>query len=852
MGLTSFLSHGFSQSEGSKMFEKYQKGIKSIKKAGAAYKQAVSEGNPEKAMTIKSDITKLDKWLTQMKPQLESAEYDFSDKLYATLGDAKSGITFGGSRAIERSFAEDDAAKSLVDAEYNQNQRILGKGISGGLLGDTIPEELGSVVSIGKLAKGGKLLFNSLKAARTKPARRQLLKETVSKSTTNPKQKQKFFDAIDSGKYDDASPEMINKLYKSLPANVAEKVAGGLGKGAKKVVGATVTGAGIVGGGAAYNALTGGGTAGQVRSLLTGDRGETKAYAEGGPVRGNRAGVSAEQIARGHENLPTPRQMLEFIPIVGDILGAEEIYRELQKSEPNWPLIGALTGATVIGLVPGIGDAAAAGIKAGARAGLKGVKGGIELAKRIEVDPNAVGSFGGNIRLKPKKGYTDDGLGDSGMTQRFDYDDSEIYRQSIPTLSERAEAAIRAGHSSPMIEKARGLGDVRPEMVAKVDYDQDWNFNPEVLENIRIHEREQGIKKAQERAWLRTLSPAERKEYSLNKQMKQERNLDYTPTEAEMRSSKPDVSKEELYDKDYLDAARLGPHSGSSRFGGVEDYEPWHSEWAGVDANKLEQRSLPFGNDWEGLTNLRTHNIARQQTSIDSIPDSAWGNWSEFKKIADSKPPAEREKLMAAWRDRDLSFEGVNPYKDEAIRGQGPGILSGHRSVRPDVEDLEGLLTENELFRSGLLDDPRKNPWSESYIEPPSHPPNLEAIIKDTKPPKRIQNAEELHSAYDKVISKNPNITPEEFAELLDKNETSFGQGIFETFDVSDWDKGEATLRTKIDSPETQANKAKKMIAQFIKLRNTPGAREAYLAKEAKKKANMAARQESGATGLLF
>ena len=103
----------------------------------------------------------------------------------------------------------------------------------------------------------------------------------------------------------------------------------------------------------------------------------------------------------------TARDILEFVPVVGDILGAEEIYRELQKDDVNWALVGALGGATIIGLIPGIGDAAAAGIRAGARAGLKGVKGGIELAKRIEVDPDAVGSFGGNIRLKPKDEFED-------------------------------------------------------------------------------------------------------------------------------------------------------------------------------------------------------------------------------------------------------------------------------------------------------------------------------------------------------------------------------------------------------------------------------------------------------------
>ena len=84
----------------------------------------------------------------------------------------------------------------------------------------------------------------------------------------------------------------------------------------------------------------------------------------------------------------------DFIPIIGDAKAAKEVYDEMQKSEPNWALIGALGGAALIGLVPGIGDAAAAAIKAGAKKALS-------TAKRIEVDPNSLGSSGGNIRIKP-------------------------------------------------------------------------------------------------------------------------------------------------------------------------------------------------------------------------------------------------------------------------------------------------------------------------------------------------------------------------------------------------------------------------------------------------------------------
>jgi len=86
----------------------------------------------------------------------------------------------------------------------------------------------------------------------------------------------------------------------------------------------------------------------------------------------------------------------EMTPIVGDVMAAKEVYDELQKDEPNYYLAGALGGAALVGLVPGIGDVAAKAIK-------KGAKEVFDVAKRVEVDPNAMGSGLGNVRLKPKQ-----------------------------------------------------------------------------------------------------------------------------------------------------------------------------------------------------------------------------------------------------------------------------------------------------------------------------------------------------------------------------------------------------------------------------------------------------------------
>ena len=91
----------------------------------------------------------------------------------------------------------------------------------------------------------------------------------------------------------------------------------------------------------------------------------------------------------------------EATPIIGDALAAKEIYDELQKDDPNYLLVGALGGAALVGLIPGLGDAAASVIKTGAKKAL-------DTAKRIEVDPNALGSMGGNINLTPKAANSPD------------------------------------------------------------------------------------------------------------------------------------------------------------------------------------------------------------------------------------------------------------------------------------------------------------------------------------------------------------------------------------------------------------------------------------------------------------
>ncbi len=116
----------------------------------------------------------------------------------------------------------------------------------------------------------------------------------------------------------------------------------------------------------------------------------------------------ATESAKAVEDAPQVNTGLSFkdaatfvasaTPIIGDAMAAKEVYDELNKEDPNYFLAGALGGAALVGLVPGLGDAAANAIRAGA-------KKAAETAKRIEVDPNALGSIGGNIKLKPKEPF---------------------------------------------------------------------------------------------------------------------------------------------------------------------------------------------------------------------------------------------------------------------------------------------------------------------------------------------------------------------------------------------------------------------------------------------------------------
>ena len=164
----------------------------------------------------------------------------------------------------------------------------------------------------------------------------------------------------------------------------------------------------------------------------------------------------------------TLRSAAELLPIVGDALAAEEIARELQKDPVNWALVGALGGATLIGVVPGLGDAASAAIKAGARKGLDAVQGGAEILSRLEVDTDAVGSLGGNIRLKPKGS----GKKKAIETVYIQDPDTGTVREITGT---RQQLAKKLGKSESALKKTRG----RDTMGAQ------WSKDPEGFKEFK-------------------------------------------------------------------------------------------------------------------------------------------------------------------------------------------------------------------------------------------------------------------------------------------------------------------------------------------------------------------------------
>ena len=134
----------------------------------------------------------------------------------------------------------------------------------------------------------------------------------------------------------------------------------------------------------------------------------------------------------------------EMTPIIGDAMAAKEIYDELQKEDPDYRFIAVLGGAALIGAVPGIGDVAA-----------KGIRNAADMIKRIEADPDALGSLGGNIRIKPKAEQGTPTVEAAGLTDEA----IEKWRKENATSDEFRKAL--KGRNEELQEAAAGVEEGR-------------------------------------------------------------------------------------------------------------------------------------------------------------------------------------------------------------------------------------------------------------------------------------------------------------------------------------------------------------------------------------------------------
>lgn len=204
-------------------------------------------------------------------------------------------------------------------------------------------------------------------------------------------------------------------------------------------------------------------------------------FADGG-IMLPEEGWAAEGAKYAEENPPADISfkdaatfVAEMTPVIGDAIAAKEVWDELQKEDPNYYLAGALGGAALVGLFPGLGDAAAKAIKEGAKSAAEGAK--KVAAKLPEYDPNAVGSFGGNLFAKGFDEPSDETLG----LMREKYPNMEA-RDEVYRVGERANTRfggteIKVGPEKPLQEVPLYPEDPERRSVfidpdrAKVEYD---------------------------------------------------------------------------------------------------------------------------------------------------------------------------------------------------------------------------------------------------------------------------------------------------------------------------------------------------------------------------------------------
>lgn len=166
-------------------------------------------------------------------------------------------------------------------------------------------------------------------------------------------------------------------------------------------------------------------------------------------------------LSRNRDRVPASVEAMQtgqdFVPGFGDALALAEAYDAASRGE--LAAAGLLGTGAVIGLVPGAGDAISRPVIAAGRNAM-------DLARRIEVDPNALGSMGGNIRLRPA-GEAKSSVAEmrrQANIDRFGYDPNEVpdKKPSAGLLSEYVgehQAPMRDGNA-PAFNLA---GDIYPD-----------------------------------------------------------------------------------------------------------------------------------------------------------------------------------------------------------------------------------------------------------------------------------------------------------------------------------------------------------------------------------------------------
>jgi len=193
------------------------------------------------------------------------------------------------------------------------------------------------------------------------------------------------------------------------------------------------------------------------------------------------AAAAADEAMKNAEDVPpisfkdAATFVAEMTPIIGDAIAAKEVWDELQKENPNYYLAGLLGGAALVGLVPGLGDAAAKAIKEGAKSAAEGAK--KVAAKLPEYDPSSVGSFGANLFAKGFDAPSEETLG----LMRGKYPNMEA-REEVYRVGERKNPQyggtdIKVGPEKPLQEVPVSPEDPERRSVfidpdrARVEYD---------------------------------------------------------------------------------------------------------------------------------------------------------------------------------------------------------------------------------------------------------------------------------------------------------------------------------------------------------------------------------------------